>query len=142
MPRAACDPSRPRRTRTPRTRRRQPSTTALLSGSSTTTRPGRSCRAIAAILLYLDVLHDAKDAAAAERHSLGRKFTRFQQALALADRWRAVTGEEAGPKPSGKGKGKKKAILLRPMKRELAAWDAYAAEPEAAASSAASAGCP
>lgn len=69
-----------------------------------------------AIMLYLDSCYGQAKAAPAPSHAeLAARFTRFQRALHLRDMMRAPA---PAPQPG----------LSRSLRRELAAWDAFAAE--------------
>ncbi len=81
----------------------------------------------AAILLYLDAVYGSGGEGETLRPGLGRKFTRFQQALELAERWRAVLRTAIDQAPSEDG-GSKPSSLPKSLKRELAIWDGYASE--------------
>ncbi|KAL8356211.1 hypothetical protein RB601_001498 [Gaeumannomyces tritici] len=126
--------------------------------------PGKaSLQGDVAVMLYLDNVHRPKKGAggAPVRPELARELTRFQQALGLLDRWRAVAvstkGEVAAETkqlPGADGvavetKGqpvadepaaaaapsltKKATQILRPLARDLAVYDAYATEAAAPA---------
>ncbi|WYZ42027.1 hypothetical protein EsH8_V_000922 [Colletotrichum jinshuiense] len=82
-----------------------------------------------AIMLYLDSVHGPEKAGAPAGRSqpdTARVFTRFQQGLALLDKWRPLERD---------GEGKR---VLKPLARELALWDGYAAEADSIAGSAVS----
>ncbi|KAL8388267.1 hypothetical protein RB595_009347 [Gaeumannomyces hyphopodioides] len=124
--------------------------------------PGKaSLQGDVAIMLYLDSVHRPKKGAggASARPELARELTRFQQALGLLDRWRAaaastkdeVVAETKDLPEAGDGAAETKNLLgtaeaaaaaslskkamqiLRPLARELAVYDAYAAEAAAPA---------
>ncbi|KAK1762594.1 hypothetical protein QBC33DRAFT_600078 [Phialemonium atrogriseum] len=77
-----------------------------------------------AIMLYLDAVHGSSPRGAppppppppTPRSELARRLTRFQQASALLEQWRAAA-------PSGRGAAPPSAL-----RASLAAWDAYARE--------------
>ncbi|OLN86326.1 DNA oxidative demethylase ALKBH2-like protein 2 [Colletotrichum chlorophyti] len=71
-----------------------------------------------AIMLYLDSVYGPGKGRTADRpkHDTARVLTRFQQGLALLDKWRRLKRDNEGQRD------------LKPLKRELAAWDRYAAE--------------
>jgi nicotinamidase-related amidase/alkylated DNA repair dioxygenase AlkB len=71
-----------------------------------------------AIMLYLDAVH-GRTAGFPSQPALGRKYSRFQQALALLDKWRGM-----GPSRGADGSSPD----LKPLKRELAVWDSFAGE--------------
>ncbi|KAM0277298.1 hypothetical protein ACHAQH_005889 [Verticillium albo-atrum] len=79
-----------------------------------------------AIILYLDGLHGKRGG----RETQARILTRFQQGLALLEKWRGMQslddGDVKAKQPS------------RPLKRELAIWNDYASEAECIAGEAVS----
>jgi glutathione S-transferase len=78
-----------------------------------------------AIMMYLDAIHGAGEpgekTVAMPQPELARRVSRFQQALALLDKWRALIPERDDAEDS-------KPPSLKPLRRELAVWDGYAAE--------------
>ncbi|RKU46700.1 hypothetical protein DL546_008905 [Coniochaeta pulveracea] len=68
------------------------------------------------IMLYLDAVYGRKPG---ERAVLGRKYSRFQSAIDLLDRWRAVPLDEDGTGPK-----------IKQLKKELGVWEGWLAESE------------
>ncbi|PNH43720.1 hypothetical protein VD0004_g3794 [Verticillium dahliae] len=75
-----------------------------------------------AILLYLDGLHGKRSE---PRKGQARILTRFQQGLALLDKWRAIKSQETDDLTVKQP--------AKPLKRELIVWNDYAAENESIA---------
>ncbi|KAJ0167275.1 DNA oxidative demethylase ALKBH2 [Colletotrichum tanaceti] len=78
-----------------------------------------------AIMLYLDAVYGpGKTTGAADRSKpdTARVLTRFQQGISLLDKWRRVERN-----------GDDKTRDLKPLKRELAIWEGYAAEADSIA---------
>ncbi|EGY15524.1 isochorismatase family protein family [Verticillium dahliae VdLs.17] len=75
-----------------------------------------------AILLYLDSLHGKRSEPSKGQ---ARILTRFQQGLALLDKWRAIRSQETDDVTVKQP--------AKPLKRELIVWNDYAAENESIA---------
>ncbi|CRK48146.1 hypothetical protein BN1723_001403 [Verticillium longisporum] len=80
-----------------------------------------------AILLYLDGLHGKRSEPSKGQ---ARILTRFQQGLALLDKWRAIRSQETDDVTVKQP--------AKPLKRELTVWNDYAAEDESIAGEAVS----
>jgi len=77
-----------------------------------------------AILLYLDAVYGGADKATS-RPQIAREMTRFQMAMSMLDKWRGSRGAAREHNVEQRGD---KSSLLKPLRRELAIWDAFAKE--------------
>ena len=90
-----------------------------------------------AVMLYLDAIYGRANRGEEEEggggrdappSELARRLTRFEQAVGLLDRWRALQQSIDGEDDKSGGGGGSDRTLLKPLRRELAVWEGYAKE--------------
>jgi glutathione S-transferase len=119
----------------------QPASTETLPIKFVDNDPGKSVvEGDVAIMLYLDGVRSRTREKAVSPPDLGRRYTRFQQALALHGQWNATLAQtktkmrNSGGDEDGGGAGERKRSVrprvnyCKQLKRELTVWNGYATE--------------